>query len=419
MRRQLTREQGLYLLANLIDNIGSGLWAPMALIFFTRAQHLPIEQVGTALTAGGFIGLLAGPLGGNLVDRWGPTPFVVLGNVARAGVCALYPLVGSAWHVGLLTVVFTASERVFWTANAPMLGRLVREGELTRAFGLLGVFRLVGLGAGAGLGAALSGLLIDDVRGLRLVTYANAVSYLVAAALVLAVGQAVRGAAVTADHGDAAPPSGAGWRVLLADRPYLLLCLLQVQFTLATQSLVVILPVVALDILHGPSWLPGVLVIVACGCLVLAREPALRYGERRSRTHSLRLSCLAFALAFLLLVPAAWLDVQWAVPVALAAAVAGGVGEALYAPVTIAMANEAAPEALKGRYSAVFQTAFGLAGALGPALFTGLLTAGNSVLWLALAGISLLSAPAVSRVTRALPALPVLGTAQPVERKGA
>ncbi|MGW2848852.1 hypothetical protein ACWC5G_29175, partial [Streptomyces sp. NPDC001274] len=49
-----------YLLANLIDNVGTGLWAPLSLIFFTRAQHLPIDDVGAALSAGGLLGLLAG-----------------------------------------------------------------------------------------------------------------------------------------------------------------------------------------------------------------------------------------------------------------------------------------------------------------------------------------------------------------------
>ncbi|MER5748016.1 MFS transporter [Streptomyces sp. NPDC002225] len=416
-----------YLLANLIDNVGTGLWAPLSLIFFTRAQHLPIDDVGAALSAGGLLGLLAGPLAGNLVDRWGPARFVVLGNLARAGICALYPAVGSAWQVCVLAAVFTGCERLFWTANAPLLGALVPEPDLTWAFGLLSTSRLVGLGAGAGLGAAFGGGLVGDAGGLHLIAYGNAVSYVGAAVLASAAGSG----RYRADRSGPGPGTAdGGWRSLLADRPYLLLCLLQVQLTLATQSLVVILPVVALDVLRGPAWLPGALVVLACCCLVLARGPALRLVERRSRTYALRLSCLLFTVAFLAMVPAGVVPAGWAVPLALAVAAVGGTAEALYAPVTMAMANEVAPAALKGRYSALFQTAFGLAGAAGPVLFTTLLAVGNGTLWAVMAGLSLVSTLVVPPVLRTLrrpptpcssPAAPPSGgpgrSADPVPRR--
>ncbi len=57
----------------------------------------------------------------------------------------------------------------------------------------------------------------------------------------------------------------------------------------------------------------------------------------------------------------------------LGAGIIAVVGEALSVPLMMAAANEAAPEQLRGRYSALFQTAWGLATVASPAVFTGLL----------------------------------------------
>ena len=154
----------LYLLAMLIDTIGSGMWMPIGLIFFTRAQHLPFEQVGMALTVGGVFGLAAGPISGNLVDRFGPGRFIMISNVARGAVFFFYPLIDSAWQVSLLAAVFAAADRLFWTANTPLLGSLVTERRLDRLLATQNVIRIVGLG----LGAAASGLLAGTVHGLHL-----------------------------------------------------------------------------------------------------------------------------------------------------------------------------------------------------------------------------------------------------------
>lgn len=173
--------QRLYLVAMLIDTIGSGLWMPIGLIFFVRAQHLPVEQVGAALTIGGAFGLLAGPLGGNLVDRWGPGRFILVSNVARAMVFVLYPLTDSLWQVSLLAAGFAASDRLFWTANAPLLSDMAPGRALDGLLGTQNVIRIVGLGVGAGLSGAFAG----SVRGLHLLAYLNAASYALAAAVIV------------------------------------------------------------------------------------------------------------------------------------------------------------------------------------------------------------------------------------------
>lgn len=381
-----------YLAALFVDSVGTGLWTPLALIFFTRAQDLPLGATGGALTAGGLLGLLTGPLSGALVDRWGALRLVMISNVVRAAVFLAYPSVSSAGQLAALAAVFAAGERLFWTANTPALEKLVAQGELLRAYGLQNMLRTVGWLAGAGLAAILSAALFARPDRLHLVAWLNGLTFLVAALLTTAV-RSPRGPEPGPRPKDTDPaatdgtPTRSAWRATLADRSFLTICSVHLVLALMSDSLTVMLPLVALDVLHGPPWLPGAALIAGSLSLLLVQKRAVRYGHGSPRS-ALRLACAAFGLAFLLLAPAGGVAAVWAVPVVLGAALVGTTGDALFAPVMTVLANEAAPQELKGRYSAAFQLAWGAAAVLAPAVGAVLLTVGNTVLWLTLAALS-------------------------------
>ena len=84
--------------------------------------------------------------------------------------------------------------------------------------------------------------------------------------------------------------------------------------------------------------------------------------------------------------------------------VLGVLAEAFFTPLMTFAANQVSPDALRGRYSAMFQLTWGIAGVLAPALFTWLLTAGNSVLWLSLIGIVAATIPGLIIASKLLPA---------------
>ena len=402
-------------MALLVDTLGTGMWLPIGLIFFTRAQHIPLAQVGPALTIGGLVGLLIGPVGGTLVDRWGPARLVLLSTAARVVVFALYPAVGAAWQVAVLAALFSACDRLFWTANTPMAAQFTenlsseaavqvprglppqsrRPGQgraLDRTISTQNVVRIVGLGAGAGL----SGLLAGNLAGLHWLAYLNAASYLVASVVIVASVRLRRQATSATER-------TVGWRDVLADRPFMLFCGIQVLYALSALSLVVILPVVALSTFGGPAWLPGVSILLGNVALALAQKPAIRLVGRTSRLRGLVLASATFAVTFVLLAFGTYVGRGWVVPLVLAASAFGVVGEALFGPLMVAAANDAAPPSLEGRYSALFQTAWGLATVLAPALFTSLLVVGNEALWSVLAVLALLAVPALRVVGTRLP----------------
>ncbi|WP_329576590.1 MFS transporter [Kitasatospora sp. NBC_01250] len=394
----------LYLAARSIDAVGSGLWMPISLFFFVQAQRLPVDQVGAALTVGAVFGLVAGPFGGTLVDRWGPGPVVLASNVVRAVGFLLYPQVGAVWQVALIAAANSAGDRIFWTANTPLLAQLAGERKLLGTLGTMSVVRIAGLGIGAGL----AGLVGRSTAGLHALAWANGVSFALAAALVCAVLRVPAPDRAAPDDGTGRDGGTSGgpartWRTVLRDRPYLLLCLIQVQFTLAASSLTVALPLVAVRTLHGPLWLAGASVLVGNIVLMVAVKRAIAYSRRTSRLRALTAAAGLFAVTFLLMAPAQLAGRALVVPLVLLVSVLGVTAEALFGSVMSAAAYEAAPEGLKGRYNALFQTAYGTSGALAPAVFTALLAVGNPVLWLALVASSALTVPVLRVAADRLP----------------
>ncbi|MER5447092.1 MFS transporter [Streptomyces sp. NPDC002764] len=394
-----------YLVALTVDCVGNGLWAPVALIFFTRGQHLPLAHVGAALTVGGLLGLLAGPVNGLLVDRWGPANGAALSYAVRTGVFALFPFVSATWQVGALAVVAAAAERLFWTASTPLLARLVPAEALLGVLSTASVLKVSGWAAGGAIGATAGGLLIDSGTGLHLIAYANGLTYAAAMGLVLTVRRHVRPSPAAEALADG---RAWRWRDLRDDPGFLRLCLLTLLLAFVSDCLTTMLPVVAIVVLGQPSWLPGVVVAVACVSMAVARRPAVAYARRVSAPPALRLAACFFTLAVLVMAPSGWAGPA-TTAVVLSTALIGTLGDALFAPVVTTTANAAAPPGLEGRYNATFQTSFGIAGAVAPAAGTALLAHGNTVLWLGLAVVCAGTALSVGFLTR--PTRPVAAPA--------
>ncbi|WP_427164201.1 MFS transporter [Streptomyces sp. C1-1] len=394
-----------YLVALTVDCVGNGLWAPVALIFFTRGQHLSLAHVGAALTVGGLLGLLAGPVNGLLVDRWGPANGAALSYAVRTGVFALFPFVSATWQVGALAVVAAAAERLFWTASTPLLARLVPAEALLGVLSTASVLKVSGWAAGGAIGATAGGLLIDSGTGLHLIAYANGLTYAAAMGLVLTVRRHVRPSPAAEALADG---RAWRWRDLRDDPGFLRLCLLTLLLAFVSDCLTTMLPVVAIVVLGQPSWLPGVVVAVACVSMAVARRPAVAYARRVSAPPALRLAACFFTLAVLVMAPSGWAGPA-TTAVVLSTALIGTLGDALFAPVVTTTANAAAPPGLEGRYNATFQTSFGIAGAVAPAAGTALLAHGNTVLWLGLAVVCAGTALSVGFLTR--PTRPVAAPA--------
>ena len=108
------------------------------------------------------------------------------------------------------------------------------------------------------------------------------------------------------------------------------------------------------------------------------------------RWRILVLANLFFAASFVILLGATVVGVAVGVVVVLVGSVVYTLGELTGGPVTSALAAEAAPEHLRGRYLSMIQLAWSVSGTIAPVAFAWLLDRGETPIWVALLGLTLL-----------------------------
>jgi MFS family permease len=202
---------------------------------------------------------------------------------------------------------------------------------------------------------------------------------------------------------------------VLRDRPYWLLWLAQLAFSLAMMVLNFALPVYATTVLGLPGWLVGAVFILNCAMIGFGQGLTVRamVGHRRWRV--LVLANVAFAVSYVVLLGAGATSVALGTVAVLAATVVYTAGELLGGPVHGALSAEAAPEHLRGRYLSLIQVAWNLAAALAPVAFAWLLDRGAAPLWWGLVVVALGGIAAAAGLPRVLPEADLPVTDRPHE----
>ncbi|MFJ1762565.1 MFS transporter [Amycolatopsis sp. NPDC088138] len=387
----MLRNRRIFLVATLIDALGSGLWGPFALLFLVHAQGLGLLDAGTSLSTGALLALVSGPATGAAMDRFGPRALLITGNLVRLVAFCAYPLVHTGWQVIVVSVVAGVGDRLFWTCNAPMVGRLTEGRDTDRVLATQTAGRFAGAGIGAGAIAVLPA--ITSPWAFHLLAYVNAASFAVAAVLIRLLPRAEA-------HADR--PSGS-WRAVLGDRPFTGFCVTHMAFTLASASKFAVLPIIVHDLLHGPQWIAGTAITLGTVAVVPGQRPIVALLAGRSRTAGLIGAATIFAACFGLLIPLDAVSLPVATGLILFTSLGFSIAEAMFGPTATAAAAAAAPPGAEGRASAIFQLSWGLPIALAPGLLAALLSAGNALTWSVLALTCAAAVPALLVLRRKLP----------------
>jgi len=403
------------LAAAAIDSLGSGLFLPFAVLYFVRTTSLPLTAVGAGLSAAAAAVIALVPLAGMAVDRFGAVRCVVAANVLQAAGFAGYLWVGSWWQLVLFTLLAAAGRRLFWTGNGGFVALVSGPGEQTRWFALLRALQNGGLALGGALAAV--GAAAGTRTAYHLLVLGNVASFLLAGLLIGRWWRTAGSASRPATRGprrsgtarrqagrQARSAAGAGYRAVLADRPFMLLVTAGFVFVLCGLVIDVLLTVYVTGPLHRPAWLASLLFTLNGVLVVTAQTIVTRRTECHRPSTMLQLSTALWAIAFLIL---------WALAVVPAAAVVPGLVVALLAvtaaeivcmPILNSLALTLAPPGQRGRYFAVQGLTWVGPQAIAPAVFTWLLTHGTAWPWITLITACAASTGVLMRLRRALPA---------------
>jgi MFS family permease len=398
-----------FVVALTLDMVGTGLFLPVSLLYFTQVSQIPLGIVGWCLSAANLLTLPLPLVVGFVVERIGAR-WVVTSGLALQGLGFLgYLLVHDAPALFVTALVAAVGQRVFWSSLFTLVADLSSPDERDRWYGLAGAAQAAGVGLG---GLAAAGLLASTgTTAYRIVVLANGVTFL-AAALLLAV------RVPDGEHNDQATPEAAesdggggdgarARRTLSRDVPYLALIAVNTVPALCATLMPIGLPVFVTGALSGPDWVVGVLFGVNTLILALAQTSVVRMIGGLRRTRILLASSAAYVVWGLLLVLALGVPAASVVPFLFVVTLMFTIGELLHAPTSSSVAAAASPPGSRGRYLSAFQFSFAIANVVAPAMFAQLFAVDPAAPWLAAAALSVVAGVAMLWLERVLPSAAV------------
>ncbi|GHO70081.1 hypothetical protein KSC_089730 [Ktedonobacter sp. SOSP1-52] len=177
------RRKWQFLLGVWIDALGSGLFLPFSLLYFTNVAGLPLAAVGGVITISMLLSLPMTPLAGMLVDRVGARRVILISMALAALSCLGYLFVHTIPLLALTTLPGAIAGRLFWVALPTFIASISTEGKARdRWYGLVGVAQ----NAGNCIGGALAGLLVafGGPTAYQVILYVDIASFLLAMACI-------------------------------------------------------------------------------------------------------------------------------------------------------------------------------------------------------------------------------------------
>ncbi len=349
----------LALLSGLaIDNFGSGLFLPLALVYATRVVGLDVAAAGAVVAVATMLGFAVPPLAGRLTHRFGPRVVVVAAQLLQGAGAFAYVIASNGLGVFVAAGLLAVGTQLFYCSVFVLIADVSTNEAKERPFALVAMVRSAAFGLGA-LSAALT-LTWESDTALRWLVGLDAMTFVVAAVLLAGF--------VVTEHVDNHAATVAGPLIVLRDRPYLALIASACLVGLAVDFALVGTPFFILAVLDGPAWLPGAL--LASGTVLssvygVRVVDALR-GYRRTR--SLQAGAWIFVAWAVLTGVMVGFPTAWLVPYAVVTWALMVAGSKVFFPVSGALSEALPPRDRRAGYMATYQYAFTTAQVLAPAV---------------------------------------------------
>jgi MFS family permease len=368
-----------------VDSVGTGLFVPFAIVYFLHITALPLTLIGAGLTTAYLVALPTPVAVGLLIDRLGPRRVVAAGNLLSAIAFTGYLFVGSLWQLIVAAFVASVGQATFWTATRALIAVIAPPAQRGGWFAMQTTIRNAGYGLGGVLGAAA--ISTGGRWAYLLLAAVNAVSYLLAATLVLRWKPAIaddppvhRNDLVPARH-EIGPGT---YRHLLRDRALVLVTGMNLAFVLCGSAVTVLLAVYLTNVLGLPAWLAGALFTVNTVLVVALQTATTRHVRRYREGRVLQAAALCWIAAFLLFWALTITPRPLLAAVLLAAIAAFSLAGMLQGPTINTLVVGLAPANAPGRHLAAFQLSWSLGQAAAPLLLIWLLSRGAQWPWVAL-----------------------------------
>ncbi|MFJ7206881.1 MFS transporter [Streptomyces sp. NPDC098789] len=381
------RDARIMLFAQLLDRTGSGVWAASSVLYFTFVVGFDGRQLGLLLGVAGVAGIAGSPLAGRLAGRFSVRALLIGCHLLRLATLCLM-LVCTRFDVLLVVVAVTyLGDRAAKTLEMLFATRVA--GERRAEYQALSR-SAANAGYAVGAGIAALGLAVGTRGAYAALILANALSFVLAAALVRRTREPRARAHVVArskgvEGAEGAEPAAPAspWR----DRGYLRFVLLDIPMSLDDSILNVGLPLWLVDHTSAPhAVVPAFLAINTVLVVILQLHVSARVrGPRRAAGVALLYG--ATLLGCCVVLATATGGGAWSASLALlAAAMLVTAAELIRSVSSWELAVSLAPPESRAAYLGVAGMAQSIQKSAGPLLLTGAVMAAGPAGWLLLGG---------------------------------
>ncbi len=387
----LSRELWLVQLGIFLNMFGYGAVLPFEVIYLHNGRGFSLSVAGLVVGTITGIAVVAVPLAGPLIDRFGARATTIGAGVALAAGYAGLALAQAPAQAFVAAALAGAGNGLLNPSQSTLLAALASSEVRHRSTAV----SRVAANAGIGIGGALGGLVAAyGLTGFVALFLANAVTYLVYVAVLIAI--------VRADV--RSQPIAGGYRVVLRDRAFIHLALTNIALIAVGWGVFTwLVPPYAENQLGISARLIGLLLLANAATVVIAQVPIARFAEGRRRVVMMALAGAIFTGACLL-VAAAGVRNETAYTALIVAAIAVGIGECFHTTALMPLAAELAPLSLRGRYMAAMGFSWWIGLTLAPTLGAQLLSLSPVVAFLTAAAVTCAAAVSSLALERRLPA---------------
>lgn len=370
--------------------LGYGAVLPFEIIYLHNGRGFSLGEAGLVVGTLSGVAVVAVPLAGPVIDRFGARAVIAVAGLALAAGYAGLALAVTPLQAIAAAALAGIGNGALNPSQSTLVAALARPDVRHRVTAVSRVSTNAGLGIGAAIGGVFASL---GLQGLVVLFLANAVTYLFYVAIVL--GLVPEGVRVERAPG--------GYGRVFKDRAFVNLALVNVAMIAVGWGVFTWLtPPYARNTIGVDTRLIGLLLLANAATVVVAQVPIARFAEGRRRVHMIAVAGAIFCGACLL-IAAAGLYAHLAYSLLVTAAVAVGVGECFHTTALMPLVADLAPPAIRGRYMASMGFSWWIGMTLGPALGAQVLNYSPSLAFLLSAAVVAAAAGAALRMEARLP----------------
>jgi MFS family permease len=360
-----------------LNAIGGGMTLSLLLVYLHDMRGFTNTFGGLLLAYGSLVSIIASSPMGALVDRIGPKKVIIGGLLLNSVAAFSLSQVQTHFQAIIVMTGLNIAGQAIWPSQSVILTRLTPEKDRSKIFG----FNFMLLNLGLGVGGLLSSLIIQrgDLLSFQIMYWVDAGTFLLYLLIVLTL----HGEHVNKYIPKENEPKTGSYRDLFEIKPLMFLGIAGIiLFTFGYGTIQAGIPVFATQFLGlSPKWL-GIIFGVNTLSIVLFQPLVMRVIDKYSKYAALIAVGLVWALSWVFVGIAPYLPL-FASGIALSLSqFIFAVGEMIQAPTIPTLANELAPEHIRGRANSWMSLQWSVSGVLGPAITGLMLGADLATAWI-------------------------------------